>query len=93
MSLTDLGVHEVQCGVFIIVPPTGAGEWRLRNRNIPSVQIRNELQYVQAVHLSAQTVSRRLNPANLVPGRPATGPELTREHHVIGLRFAGDHQN
>lgn len=32
---------------------------------------------------------RRLNAAR----RPATGPELSRDHRVTRLRFATDHQN
>lgn len=65
----------------------------LRNRHLTAVQIRNELQHVRNVNISERTVRRRLNEANLFCRRPATGPELTREHRVARLRFAREHRH
>lgn len=65
----------------------------LRNRHLTAVETRNELQHVRNVNVSERTVRRRLNEANLVSRRPATGPELLREHRVARLQFAREHQN
>jgi transposase len=63
----------------------------LRNRHSTAVQLRNELQHTRDVNISERTIRRRLNEANLFCRRPATGPELTREHRVARLQFAREH--
>lgn len=65
----------------------------LRNRHSTAVEIRNELQHVRNVNISERTVRRRFNEAELRSRRPATGPELSREHRVARLQFAREHQN
>ncbi|RZC32006.1 HTH Tnp Tc3 2 domain containing protein, partial [Asbolus verrucosus] len=52
----------------------------LRNRHMTAVEIRNRLHRVREVNVSERTVRRRLNEANLLARRPATGPELLRAH-------------
>jgi transposase len=65
----------------------------IRNRYLTAVEIRNHLQHVRNVNVSERTIRRRLNAANLVSRRPATGPELQRHHRVARLRFAREHEN
>lgn len=49
----------------------------IRNRNLPTVQIRTELQHVKTINVSERTIKGRLYAANLVSRRPATVPDLT----------------
>lgn len=65
----------------------------LRNRHLTAVELRNRLQHVRNVNVSERTIRRRLNAANLVSRRPATGPELQRRHRVTRLRFAREHEH
>lgn len=65
----------------------------LRNRDTTAVSARNELHEVRGVDVSERTVRRRLKEYGLSARRPATGPELTREHRVQRMRFARDHQD
>ncbi|RZC36027.1 HTH Tnp Tc3 2 domain containing protein, partial [Asbolus verrucosus] len=59
----------------------------LRNGHMTAVEIRNRLHRVREVNVSERTV-RRLNEANLLARRPATGPELLRTQRVARLNFA-----
>lgn len=65
----------------------------LRNRHTTAVEARNELQHVRNVNVSERTVRRRLQESTLYSRRPATGPELLRQHRVARLQFARQHQN
>jgi hypothetical protein len=46
-----------------------------------------------ALHLSENTVRRRLKEYQIRPKRPATGPRLTAAHQRPRLNFALDHVN
>lgn len=65
----------------------------LRDRHTSAVVIRNELQRVRQVAVNEITVRRRLNEVNLRARRPATGPELLRQHRVNRLLFSQEHIN
>lgn len=65
----------------------------LRNRTATSSQLRNDLETVRNVQVSALTVRRRLRDAGLISRRPIKAPELTRAHRVARLRFARAHEN
>ncbi|XP_069694773.1 sensory neuron membrane protein 1-like [Periplaneta americana] len=63
----------------------------LRNRHTTAVEARNRLQHVRDVNVSERAVRRRLGEQNLQSRRPATGPDLTREHRADRLQFARQH--
>lgn len=65
----------------------------LRDRHTTAIEARNRLHQVRGVNVSERTVRRRLEEANLQSRRPATGPELTREHRTARLRFAREHHD
>lgn len=65
----------------------------LRDRHTSAVEIQNALQRVRQVAVNEITVRRRLHEANLRARRPATGPELLREHRTNRLLFARQHIN
>lgn len=64
----------------------------LRDRRVTSVQMKNELEEVRQVQVSDRTIRRRLFDIGLRARRPATGPELLRNHRVERLRYAREHE-
>lgn len=65
----------------------------LRDRRVTSVEVKNRLEDVRQVQVSERTIRRRLSDIGLHARRPATAPELLRNHRVERLRFAREHQN
>lgn len=64
----------------------------LRNRHITSVEVRQRLQEVRDVRVSAQTVRNRLKHMKLNARRPVRVPRLLPRHRRMRLQFARDHQ-
>lgn len=65
----------------------------LRERTTTAVMARNRLEQVRGVAVNEITVRRPLREYGLRSRRPATGPELNRNHRTARLRFAREHQN
>lgn len=65
----------------------------LRERNTTAVMARNRLEEVRQVAVNEITIRRRLREYGLRSRRPATGPELLRNHRTARLRFAREHQH
>lgn len=65
----------------------------LRRRESTNPELQQLILEVRNLWISRRTVGRRLNEAGLTSRRPATGPQLTREHRVARLAFAREHAN
>lgn len=65
----------------------------LRNRFLTSVNIKQELNQVRGVAVSARTIRRRLKEHDITPFRPANGPKLSAAHRQARLRFAREYLN
>lgn len=63
----------------------------LRNRHTTAVETRNLLEQVRGVNVSERTIRRRFEESGLTSRRPATGPQLLRQHRIARLQFARDH--
>ena len=65
----------------------------LRDRTTTATMTRSRLEEVRGVAVNEITIRRRLRESGLRSRRPATGPELNRNHRTARLRFAREHQN
>ncbi|KOB51862.1 Uncharacterized protein OBRU01_27014, partial [Operophtera brumata] len=54
----------------------------LRNRHLNAVEVQQQLLETRRDYISDSTVRRRAAEAYLKPRRPASGPNLEREHRV-----------
>ncbi|XP_072375588.1 uncharacterized protein [Diabrotica undecimpunctata] len=63
----------------------------LRQRFVTTRSLQSQLEDVQNVRISCETICHRLNEGNLVNRIPARGPALTVAHRRARLEFARNH--